>query len=428
MKFERETEFIEFKESLSQLSRALESIAAMINKHGKAVVYFGVKDDGSVVGVSLGNKTLKDISSEIHQRIKPVIVPKITEEKHENKIVIKVEAKGTNTPYSSDGNYFIRTGNENRKITPEIMRQLIFKNSNDNIVEIESSNQDLTFNQLSQLYILKGLSINKNTFLQNIGLLNKSKNFNLLANLLSDNNDISIKVVRFKGTDKTEIISRNEFGYKCLALALQNALDYTMSFNETKVDMSSTIRKETHLFNESALREAWVNACLHTRWDKMIPPAIYIFDDRIEIISTGGLPIDCSIEEFYKGISHPINKNLQKIFGQLGLVEQTGHGIPEIIKHYGKEAFNISENNINIIFKFPYTLNRGETNYSGLNPSQIKVLKAINIKPSVTTNELCKITSLGTTRINVIVKELKQLNRIKRVGSNKTGYWLVLNK
>lgn len=426
MQFKRETEFVEFKESLSQLSRALESVVAMINKNGTATIYFGVKDDGTISGVSVGNKTIKDISSAVTERIKPTVIPKITEEQYEGKDVIKLEASGTNTPYSSDGNYFIRSGNENKKIDPFTMRQLMFKNSNDNIAEIESVNQDLTFNQLWQLYILNNYTLNKDTFAKNLGLLNKNKQYNLLANLLSDNNDISIKVIRFKGTNKTEIISRNEFGYKCLILALNNALEYVFSYNETKVDMSGSIRKEINLFNKSALREAWVNACLHTRWDKLIPPAIYIFDDRIEIISCGGLPIDYSLEEFYCGISHPVNRGLQKIMAQLGLVEQTGHGVPEIIKTYGKDAFNISENYINVIIKFPFLLTHGETDFTGLNPSQEKVLKSIITQPSITINELCKVTNLGTTRISQILNELKSLERIARVGSNKTGYWKIL--
>lgn len=426
MNIKRESEFVEFKESLSQLPRALESMVAMINKNGVSTVYFGIKDDGTVIGVNIGNKTLKDISHTIAEQIKPTIIPKITEEQHEDKIVIKLEATGTNTPYSANGNYYIRSGNENKKVDPETMRQLIFKNSNDNIVEIESINQDLTFNQLWQLYILKGYTLNKDNFAKNTGLLTKNKKYNLLGNILSDNNDISIKVVRFKGTDKSEIISRNEFGYKCLFLSLNSALEFVFSYNETKVDMSKPIREEIKLFDESSLREAWINACLHSKWDRMIPPAIYIFDDRIEIISTGGLPIDYSKEEFYSGVSHPINKGLQKIMAQLGLVEQTGHGVLEIIKHYGKDAFNLSDNYINVVLKFPFMLTRGETSFSGLNPSQINVLKAIIGKPSITTNELCKVTNLGTSRISQLIKELKDLNKIKRIGSNKTGYWEII--
>lgn len=95
----------------------------------------------------------------------------------------------------------------------------------------------------------------------------------------------------------------------------------------------------------------------------MIPPAIYIFDDRIEIVSTGGLSIDYSKEEFFNGVNHPINRGLQKIMAQLGLVEQTGHGVLEIKKHYGNEAFCISDNYLNVILKFPFLLTRGETNF-----------------------------------------------------------------
>lgn len=426
MELIRETEYVEFKESLSQLSRGLETLVAMINKHGKGVVYFGVADNGEILGVCIGTKTMQDISQAVSERIKPTIIPHISEELHGDKIIVKLEASGTNTPYSADGNYFIRSGSQNRKIDPDTMRLLMFKNSNDNIVEIESYNQDLSFNQLWQLFILHGYTLNKDTFTKNLGLETKNGQYNLLADLLSDNNNISIKVVRFKGTDKSEIISRDEFGYKCLFLAYQTSFDFTRSFNETRVDMSEMVRKETKLFDESCLREAWINACLHTRWDKMIPPAIYIFDDRIEIISTGGLPIDFSEEDFYKGISHPINRQLQKIMGQLGFVEQTGHGVPEIIKKYGREAFTINSSFLNVTLKFPFLLTRGQNDYSSLSPTQIKVLNAIKDKPSITISELSKVTNLGTSRITSVLKELKELNKITRVGSNKNGYWQVL--
>ena len=425
MQINRETEHVEFKESLSQLSRGLESLAAMLNKHGSGTVLFGISDSGEVVGLDIGNKTMKDISRAVAERIKPAVLPHISEELYGDRTVIRLEASGTNTPYSADGNYYIRSGNENRKIDPDIMRLLIFKNAGDSITEIESGNQSPTFTQLWQLYVLHDYTLNKETFAKNTGLLTKNGRYNLLAELLSDSNDFSIKVVRFKGTDKSEIMSRNEFGYKCLLLAFQSALDFTLSFNETRVDMSGIVRKETGLFDESSLREAWVNACRHTRWDRMIPPAIYIFDDRIEIISTGGLPVDFSEEDFFNGISHPINRQLQKIMGQLGLVEQTGHGVPEIIKHYGREAFTITPNNLNVTLCFPFRLTRGRNDYSHLSASETAVLRAIGDRPSITIGELSRVTGLGTSRISTIIRQLKETGRIVRVGSNKSGWWEV---
>ena len=426
MKYKRENEYIEFKESLAQLSKGMESLAAMLNKHGNGVVVFGVKDDGEITGVNVGNKTLKDISDAITSRIKPVIIPTITEEDNEGKIVIRVEVKGHNKPYSSDGKYLIRSGNENKKIEPEIMRQLLFSNSVELMTNIESFDQELTFNQLKQLFISRNLSVNNDSFEKNNGLLTKDGKYNLLASILADNNNCSIKVVKFSGTDKSQMVSRNEYGYKCLVLSMQNALDYVQSMNETRVVVNDkAIREEVHLFDSASLREAWNNACLHTRWDKMVPPCIYIFSDRIEIVSTGGLPLDYSIDDFYQGISNPINKQLQKIMGQLGLVEQTGHGVPEIIKHYGKEAFDISDNHIVVTLRFPFNIKTGETDYSSLNSSQIKVINAIRNEPTITTNGLVKVVGLKSSRIATLLRELKELGRIERVGSNKNGYWKV---
>lgn len=428
MLLKREDEFVEFKESLSQLSRGVESLIAMLNKHSKATIFFGVKDNGSVVGVSLGNKTLKDISEIVTSKVKPAIVPTITEEKYDGKIVIKLEASGHNKPYSCDGLYLIRCGNENKKIDPEIMKELLFSNSYELMNEIESFDQELTFNQLKQLYITNEYSINESSFNKNTGLLTKNKKFNLMAYLLADRNDCSIKVVRFAGTDKSQMISRNEYGYKCLVLALKAALDYTLSFNETRVILGGNAeRKEMHLFSENCLREAWSNACLHTRWDKMVPPAIYIFKDRIEIISTGGLPVDYSKDDFYKGVSNPINKTLQKVLGQLNIVEQTGHGVPEIVKHYGKEAFEITDNHIVVTLKFPFPLNNEGNDFSNLTKSQTNVLKAIINDPNITTKDLAKVTGLGTTQVSKILSELRDLSKISRQGARKNGYWLVIN-
>jgi len=40
--------------------------------------------------------------------------------------------------------------------------------------------------------------------------------YNYLAELLADENDLSIKVARFDGSDKSKILQRNEYGFTCL--------------------------------------------------------------------------------------------------------------------------------------------------------------------------------------------------------------------
>ena len=125
------------------------------------------------------------------------------------------------------------------------------------------------------------------------------------------------------------------------------------------------------------------------------------------------------------GISYPINKQLQKIMGQLGIVEQTGHGVLEIIKVYGKEAFTITNNNVIVTLKFPFPISRNTFDYSNLSISHKKVIEAIITDPSITTKELATVANLSTSRIAIILKELKEMKKIERFGSNKNGYWKI---
>ena len=421
-----ETEYMEFKASTAQLSRAIESLVAMLNKHDEGRVLFGVLDDGTVVGQDVNSKTLKDISEAINQRIKPSVIPFIDVVLNEGYPIISVTVIGHNKPYSANGLYLIRSGSENKKIEPEHLKDLVFVNAIDAMTQIESIHQDLTFNQLKQMYLIKGLNIDNNTFEKNTGLLSSNHQYNLLAELLSDHNDFSIKVVRFKGTDKSELLLRNEYGYKCLLLAMQQALEYVNSLNETRVKVDgSFIRQEEKLFDEACLKEAWSNACLHSKWARMVPPVINIYDDRLEIVSMGGLPIDYSLEDFYLGISYPVNRQLQKIMGQLGIVEQTGHGVPEIVKVYGKEAFSISDNHIIVTFKFPFPITKTVDSWQKTSESDRKVIQAITNSPSITKEQLSKVVALSVPRISVILKELKEKGIIERHGSRKNGYWLV---
>lgn len=429
MKLSVETEFVEFKESTSQTSRALESIVAMLNKHGAATVYFGVKDNGEVIGQQIGNKTIKDLSQAITSRIKPLVTPTITVETYEDKVILKVEAKGSNKPYCADGEYRIRIGNENKKLDPEQLKDLVYANSNELMIEVEAINQDLTFTQLKQLYIISGLTIDNKTFEKNMGLYTQNGKYNELAEILSDNNNCSIKVVQFTGKDKLQLSLRNEYGYKCMLLAMQQALEYVNSLNETRVVLEGNIkRNEIKLFDQDCLKEAWANACLHNKWIKMVPPVIDIYSDRIEVISTGGLPYDFPIEDFFSGISHPVNVQLQKIMGQLGLIEQTGHGVPKIVSVYGKEAFEITDSHIKVTLPFAFEPNfnsLGNNKLLNLSKNEKSILDFIKLNPYIKADELAKAINLSIPRVNQLMKSLKDKGIVEREGSNRSGSWII---
>lgn len=72
MNIGNETERVEFKKSTSELKEGIISIASILNKHGGGVLYFGVKDNGDVIGQEIGKDTLRDVSRSIASNIRSI--------------------------------------------------------------------------------------------------------------------------------------------------------------------------------------------------------------------------------------------------------------------------------------------------------------------------------------------------------------------
>ena len=423
-----ETELVEFKKTTGELKEGIVSLASMLNKNGKGILYFGVRNDGEVVGQQIGDRTMREISQGIAHAIRPQIIPTIIMELCDDKNVIKVTARGDERPYSAFGKYYIRSADEDREISPPQLRNLMLSVS-DSIVNIESNNQNLTFDQLKTLYAGNNLTFRENTFAQNLNLLTRNGTYNLMANILADANSYSIKVAVFRGTDKTDLIKRNEYGYKCMLVAVKQVLDYMEALNDTTVDLGGSLRKESKLFDFPCFREAWLNACLHNRWSKQTPPAVYVFDDRIEIISIGGLPDGLTLDEFYEGKSKPVNLELQQIMVQLDYIEQTGHGVPLIVSRYGKEVFDITENFITVTIPLKKSeigkINVPNAKKQIFDEYDEKILRIMREDSSVKVSEISKKIGVGTTTITKRIRRLKEQGMIERVGSKKDGRWMV---
>lgn len=433
LNYGEESEFVEFKETTGELKEAVKSIASMLNKNKHAVLYFGITNKGKVIGQEASDRTLRDISQAISFNIEPAIIPTITklDGPTDNLKVIKVEATGSDIPYSAYGQYLIRSADEDKKITREALRKMFTGAGFDFISEIESTRQDLTFEKLTSILISKGYHVvSTSALVKSKGLKNGDGKYNIMAFILSDQSDISIKVVRFAGADKTSMSQRTEFGNQCLLLALQQAMGYVETLNETNVVLGKAGRKDTHLFDNEAFEEAWKNACVHNSWMDMIPPAIYIYSDRLEIVSYGGLPYGLTLDEFYEGTSHPINKALWSVFNSAEYAEQTGHGVPTILSKYGKDAFKISDNYLTVsipfAFKPAWALAAEKQNeLMILNASQKAILEALKKSPRLTGDELAKAVGFSVSTIKKSTAKLQEMGLIERSGSRRFGYWIV---
>ena len=103
-----------------------------------------------------------------------------------------------------------------------------------------------------------------------------------------------------------------------------------MSSTTTDIDNSSILRKTRKMFDPKAFDEAWINAMVHNDWAKGNAPTVFRFEDRMEILSFGGLPADFRLERFFGGATDPVNPKRMEIFIQCRFVDKSGHGVAEI--------------------------------------------------------------------------------------------------
>ena len=433
MNLGKENEFQEFKESLSQLDKGLRSLASMLNRHGEAVVYFGVNDNGDICGLEIGKDTLMDIRNRIRDKIEPRIYADIKEESDETgKKYIKVSAKGSDIPYSFDGRYFLRNVAADEQASNEILRKMLSNSDADLIRQKPSPVQELTFK--SFFAILSGLGIHpkdSEEFYGNYGMLNRDGKYNMNAYLMSDNNDISIKVVTFEGKNKSVMSRRTEYGKKCLLLSISEVLEYFNSINITNVDVTGYKRNEQFLFDFPSFKEAWINACLHNDWSSGIAPSVYLFDDKIEIVSYGGLPFSLSLEGFFNGTSVPVNKSLLTIFIVSKYAEQSGHGVPTIVEKYGRSIFSFDDGMVKVTI--PLSFERAEVverknripKQKNLTVNQKKIYEYLLENPSDSLQNVADKTGLSLAGVKKICLKLQEYGMLERVGSKRDGVWKV---
>lgn len=105
----KENEFVELRKSLAQLKEGIISLSSMLNKNQRGELYFGINDEGRIVGQNIGKKTISDITHEIQNNLKPLPSTVFIDDLEEGgKKIIKVVVEGKDTPYSAYGRYYIR--------------------------------------------------------------------------------------------------------------------------------------------------------------------------------------------------------------------------------------------------------------------------------------------------------------------------------
>jgi len=434
MNIGRETETVEFKESITQLDKGILSLTAMLNRSNTGTVYFGVDDDGNVVGMNITDSTLEKIRNAVRNDVQPrILVDVQIMDSDDGKRYIAMRSKGYDIPYSYDGRYYIRHGPSNESASPDLVAKMVLSRGYDSMREMDSFTQGLTFSTLNDMMSSRGLHPRPElNFYNSIGLLTKEHKFNLNAWILSDENNLIMQIVEFEGSDRSVFSKRTDHGNQCMFMSMKIVFDSLQSRNETKVDIISGDRIDTDLFDLDCFREAWYNACLHNSWCTGIPPLVAIFDDRIEIQSSGSMPYGIPMSDIYDGRSAPINNSLFRLAVMMGFVENTGHGIPTIVEKYGPGAVKVSEGSVTVIIPFAF-----EPSYVTARKNRVRndivldereqiILNYLRMHERAKISEISNDTGLNESGIKRTISSLKQKGLIENKGTNRNSIWAVL--
>ena len=376
-----ETNRIENKEQLNEDFE--QEVIAFLNYKEGGIIYVGIDKNGQVVGVENNDLTQLQIKDRIKNNIQPSTLGlfDVTVETIDNKEIIKVIiSSGTEKPYylrkkgrTPEGCY-IRIGSSKERMTERMIEEMFARRIKNSLKEIESPRQDLTFRQLKIHYEGNGMILNDN-FARNLNLLTDEGKYNYNAYLLADENNISIKLVKYLGTSKIELIENQEYGYCCLITATQRILDRLTAENTVYAKIEYNGRKEVEMIDSKALKEAVINAMVHSDYTLTTTPIIELYSDRIEITSGGGLPQGLSQEEFLEGVTAPRNKELIRVFKDVDLIENIGSGVLRILDAYDKSCFKFMDHFLRVSFKYK------ENPFEYDEKTDKKTTKKIKVKP-----------------------------------------------
>ena len=436
-----ESNKIEFKSKYTD--QIIKEIVSFLNADG-GKIYIGVNDDGSVCGAQKIDEILRNISDVVTTQIEPSAIEDVKPELEflEGLPVVVINVKKGILPlycikkygFSSNG-CLIRIGSSCRSMSEsQINERYKLRFFDDDIIVSSPTNlETLSFFTLKNSYLEAGLRLNDDTFETNLKLINSRGKYNIMAELLSDNNRFSLIFVKFNGLNKASISHRSDYGDKSIIFGYKQLMNRIAAENICLSNTTIRPRIDTYLFDYDSVNEAIVNAIVHNDWS-ITEPQVSFFRDRIEILSHGGLPHSLSIEEFYRGISKPRNTRLMKIFSDLDIVDHTGHGVPIIIEKYGKEAFEISDNHIIVTIPFDKqvmeSINVGQ-NVSrnvdvNINDIERKIIEMLINDPTLTAEKISMKIEKSKRTAERYLKSLQEKGFILRTGSDKKGYWKII--
>ena len=408
----RETRTIEFKETIT--NTFLKTVSAFSNYDG-GEIFFGIDDNGNIKGLPDVKQACLDIENKINDSITPQ--PDYTLELQNNDRTIKLTVKsGFQKPYLYKSKAYKRNDTATIETDTLELSRLILEGKNIRFEELPCEDQELTFDTLCQKLkeYIQIETFNQDT-LKTLNLYNSATGYNNAAGILADKNHFpGIDIVKF-GENISVIHKRATFDNISILAGYEKVSEVFKDYYQYE-EIQGDERKKAEKIPEAAFREAIANALIHRAWDVASQIKVSMFDDRIEIISPGGLPSGITKDAYLSGkLSVLRNRNLANVFYRLGFVEIFGTGITRIKQLYEEglkqPVFELSENTIKIVLPvFEKNLNLSE--------DERKIYKILSKTMLKSISEIAPYAPFGKSKTTQLLKEMgkKGVVRIKGRG------------
>lgn len=368
-----ETTNIDFKVDLEKEKPKswLKSVSAFANTKG-GIILFGVDDKThEEKGVKDVVKTTERISELINSRIEPLPRYELNYFDENGKDYIELEiGDGPITPYFyvADGRKeaFIRSGNQSIPAPTHILQNLILKGKNITFDSLPSEYNvgELSFTLLTATIKDKtGKEFDKNRDYISLGLACKNNKLTNGGVLLSDQgplNQSKVVCTRWnglrKGSIKEDALDDKEYTGSLISL-LENADTFIKNNSKNSWKIKGMDRVEYPDYPITARREAIVNALIHRDY-QILGSEVHIdmYDDRLEIVSPGGMIDGTKIQDLEIGNVPSMRRNtiISDIFSRLHYMDRRGSGLSRIIESYSdfmeKPRFLSDESSFTVIF------------------------------------------------------------------------------
>ena len=478
-----ESKTTEFKLMLpARNEKYIKTLVAFANTVGGKLI-IGIDDEAhSIVGVSEATEVMDMIASTLSQTCLPILTPNIHKRNINGKDIVIVEIyPGSNTPYyiksqGVDKGTYVRVGATTHHADEVMIRELQLRGASQSYdeqiyVDMPYSKEDsLALCNAIERYRQKSAEAKGNEAPKNKVTPKTLENWGVLkcfdgrlvptrAFMLLTSNPFEfaqIQCAQFKGTDRIVFLDKREYGGP-LYEQIEEAVQFVLRNIKYGAEIKGLLRENSFELPIIAIREAIVNATIHRSFQLTSCVQVALYDDRLEVSSPGALFGSLTLEKALAGSTALRNPKVAEVFKQMDLFESWGTGLRRIQESCEKLGLPEPEFQVigdlfrvNIFRLVPETKVAPKQNVSpkvspkqnvnqkvtpkvnqktlAYNPAQLEeeILRLLKENPEISQVHLADITSLSRSSIQRCLASLKETGRIKRVGSNRAGSWIVI--